>query len=69
MYRHGGEFIPFVGARIVAGIIRFIANGKMMSPNATGNIIGRGCVGVLNKVFHVNLQTAVQKIKMCWSFV
>jgi hypothetical protein len=27
MHRHGGEFSPFVGARIVAGITQFIADG------------------------------------------
>jgi hypothetical protein len=42
MYKHGGEFSPFIGARIVAGIMQFIANGMMISPNAPGNIIGRG---------------------------
>jgi hypothetical protein len=63
VYRHGVEFSPFVGVRIVTGIMQFIANGMMMSPNAPGNIIGRGCVGVLNEVFHLNIQTAVQKMK------
>jgi hypothetical protein len=69
VYRHGGAFSPFVGARIVAGIMQFIANGMMTTPDAPGNIIGRGHIGVLNEVFHANLQTAVQKTKMCWSFV
>jgi hypothetical protein len=68
VYRHGGEFSPFVGARIVAGIMQFIADGMMMSPDAPGNIIGRGCVSALNEVFHVNLQTAVQKTKNVLEF-
>jgi hypothetical protein len=38
MYRHGGELSPFVGARIIAGIMQFIANGIMMTPNVTGNV-------------------------------
>jgi hypothetical protein len=58
----------FVGARIVAGIMQFIANGMMMSPNAPGNIIGRRRVGALNDVFHVNLQTAVQMTKNVLEF-
>jgi hypothetical protein len=44
VYRHGGEFSPFVGARIVAGIMGFIADRMMMTPDAPGNVIGRGCV-------------------------
>jgi hypothetical protein len=63
VYRHGGEFSPFVGARIVTGIMQFITNGMMMSPNAPGNIIGRECIGALNEVYHVNLKTAIQKTK------
>ncbi len=51
MYRHGGEFSPLVGARIVAGIMGFIADGMMMTPNAAGNVIGRGCVAALNESF------------------
>ncbi len=69
VYRHGGEFSPFIGARIVAGIMQFIPDGMMISPNALGNIIGRGCIGALNEVYHVDLQTAIQKTKMCWIFV
>jgi hypothetical protein len=69
VYRHGGEFSPFVGVRIVTGIMQFIANGMMMTPNAPGNIIGRGCIGPPNEAFQVDLPTAVQKTKMCWSFV
>jgi hypothetical protein len=61
VYRHGGELSPFVGARIVAGIMQFIVDSMMMSPNVPGNIIGRGCTGALNEVYHVDLQTAVQK--------
>jgi hypothetical protein len=51
VYRHGGEFSPFVGARIVVGIMRFIANGVMIRPDAPDNIIGRGRIAVLNEVF------------------
>jgi hypothetical protein len=59
VYRHGGEFSSFIGARIVAGIMQFIADGMMMTPNAPGNIIGRGRIGALNELYHVDLQTAV----------
>jgi hypothetical protein len=72
MYRHGGEFSPFVGARIVAEIMQFIANGIMKSSNVPGNIIGRGHSGALNEDYHVNLQTAVQKtnnaLELCMRF-
>ncbi len=72
VYRHGGEFSPFVGARIIAGIMQFIADGMMMTPNAPGNVTGRGCVGPLNKAFRVNLPTAVQKtnnvLEFCMRF-
>jgi hypothetical protein len=70
VYRHGGKFNPFVGARIVAGIMQFIAGSMMMSPNPNvpDNIIGRGLVGALNEVFHVDLQTAVQKTKNVLEF-
>jgi hypothetical protein len=44
-----------------------------MTPDAPGNVIGRGCVGPLNEVFCVNLPTAVQKTKnvleFCMRFV
>ncbi len=68
VYRHGGELSPFVGAKIVAGIMQFITNGVMISPNAPGNIIGRGRVAALNEVFHVDLPTAVQKMKSVLGF-
>jgi hypothetical protein len=55
VYRHGGEFSPFVGARIVAGTMQFIAHSIMKSPNALGNIIGRGRGGALNENYHVDL--------------
>jgi hypothetical protein len=63
--RHGGEFCPFVGARIVARIMQSIPNAMMMTPDAPGNVIGRGCIGPLNEAFHVDLPTAVQKTKKC----
>jgi hypothetical protein len=63
VYRHGGEFSSFVGARIVAGIMQFIANGMMMTPNAPGNVIGRGRIAALNESFFVNLPTTAQKTK------
>jgi hypothetical protein len=63
VYSHGGEFSSFVGARIVAGIMQFIANCVMISPNAPGNIICRGRVVALSEVFHVDLLTAVQKTR------
>ncbi len=68
VYRHGGDFSPFIGARIVTGIMRFIVNGMMMSPNAPGNIIGRGRIGTLNEAFRANLPTAVQKTKNVLEF-
>jgi hypothetical protein len=72
VYRYGGEYSPFVGARIVAGIMRFIANGMKIRPDAPGNIIGRGHVVALNEGFHVDLPTAVQKtrslLEFCMSF-
>ncbi len=68
VYRHGGEFSPLVGARIIAGIIQFISNSVMINPNAPGNIIGRGCNAALNEVFRVDLRTAVQKTKSVLEF-
>jgi hypothetical protein len=68
VYRHGGEFSPFVGARIVAGIIQFIADGMMMTPDALGNVIGRGRVAALNEAFFVDLPTAIQKTKNVLEF-
>ncbi len=65
VYRHAGEFSPFVRARIVAGIIGLIANGMMMTPNAPGNVIGKGHVAALNESFLVNLLTAINKTKKC----
>jgi hypothetical protein len=32
MYRHGGGFHPFAGARIVEGIMQFIADDMMVTP-------------------------------------
>jgi hypothetical protein len=69
VYRHGGELSSFVGARIVAGIMQFIANGVMISLNAPGNIIGRERVAVLNEVFLVDLPTAVQKTRSVLDFL
>ncbi len=40
----------------------------MLSPNALGNIIGRGQVGVLNEVYSINLPTAVRKTKNVLEF-
>ncbi len=68
VYRHGGGFSPFIGARIIAGIMQFIANGVMISIDAPGNIIGRGRVAVLNEVFRVDLPTAVQKTRCALEF-
>jgi hypothetical protein len=65
VYRHGGEFRPFVGAKIIAGIMQFIADSMMMTPNVPGNVIGRECVAALNEAFCVNLPTAIQKPKKC----
>jgi hypothetical protein len=68
VYRHVGEFSPFVGARTVAGIMGFITNGMMMTPDAPGNIIGRGHIAALNESFLVDLPTAVQKTKNALEF-
>jgi hypothetical protein len=68
LYRHGGEFSPFIGAKIVTGIMRFISDGIMKRPDTPGNIIGRGCGGELNEDYHVNLQTAIQKTKNVLEF-
>ena len=68
VYRHGGEFSLCVGARIIAGIMRFIANKMMMTPNVPGNVIGRERVTALNESFLVNLPTAVQKTKNVLEF-
>ncbi len=64
VYRHRGKFGCFVGARILTGIMQFIANVVMMRPDALDNIISRGHVTALNEVFHVNLPTAIQKTKL-----
>jgi hypothetical protein len=69
VYRHGGEFSPFVGARIVAGIMQFIAVSSMKSPDMLGNIIDRGHIAALNEDYHVDLHTVIQKTKICWSFL
>ncbi len=63
MYRRGDEFSPFVAVRIVAGIMWFIADEMMMTPDAPGNIIGRGRIAALNESFLVDLPTAIQKTK------
>jgi hypothetical protein len=68
VYRHGGEFSPFIGARIVAGIMWFITYGVMIRPNAPVNIIGRRCVVALSEVFRDNLPTAVQKTRSVLEF-
>jgi hypothetical protein len=68
MYRHGGGFHPFVGARIDKGIMRFVANGMMVTPDSPGNVVGRGRVGALNEVFSVHLPAAVQKMKSVLEF-
>jgi hypothetical protein len=68
VYRHGGEFSPFIGTRIIAGIMGFITDGMMMTPNAPGNVIGRGRVAALNESFLVDLPTAIQKTKNVLEF-
>jgi hypothetical protein len=68
VYRQGGEFSPFVGARFIARIMRFKANGVMIRPDAPNYIIGRGCVAALNEIFHVDLPEAVQKMKHVLEF-
>jgi hypothetical protein len=68
VYRHGGGFHPFVWARIDEGIMRFVADGMMVTPDSLGIIIGRGWVGALNEVFSVDLPAAVQKTKSLLEF-
>ncbi len=68
VYRHGGGFHPFVGTRIVEGIMRFVADGMMVTSDSPGNIIGRGRVGALNEVFSVDLPAAIQKTKSVLEF-
>jgi hypothetical protein len=41
--------------------MKFIADGMMMTPNAPGNVIGRGHVAALNESFFVDLPTVIQK--------
>jgi hypothetical protein len=48
--------------------MQFIADGMMMTPNAPGNVIGRGCIGPLNEAFRADLPTAVQKSKIVLEF-
>jgi hypothetical protein len=48
--------------------MQFITNGMMMTPDAPGNVIGRGRVAALNEAFHVDLPTAVQKMKNVLEF-
>ncbi len=68
VYRHGVEFSPFDGARTIAGIMGFIADSMMMTPNAPGNVIGRGHVAALDESFLVDLPTAIQKTKNVLKF-
>jgi hypothetical protein len=68
VYRNGGEFSPFVGVRILAGIMGFIADRMMMTPDAPGNVIGRGHVAALNESFLVDLPTTIQKTKNVLEF-
>jgi hypothetical protein len=68
MYRHGGGFNPFVGARIVERIMWFVTDGMMVTPDSPGNVTGRGRIGALNEVFCVNLPAAVQKTKSVLEF-
>jgi hypothetical protein len=69
MYRHGGGFYPFVGARIVKGIMRFVAYGMMVTPNSPGNVEGRGHVGALHEVFLSTSQQPSKRQRVYWSFV
>jgi hypothetical protein len=69
MYRHGEEISCFIGARIITGIMRCIAKGVVMRPDAPDTNIGRGHVTVLNEVFYVNLPTAARKTKLVLEFV
>ncbi len=65
VYRHGGKFSPFVGARIVARIMQFIADSMVISSNAPSNIIGRGHVAALNEVFPCRPPNSRPKDKKC----
>jgi hypothetical protein len=68
MYRNGGDLGSFVGTKIVAEIMQFIADGLMKELDAPDNIIGRGHITVLMDVFHVNLPMAIQKMKHVLKF-
>ena len=68
MYRHGGGFHPFAGARIVKEIMCFVADSMMVTPNSLGNVIDRGRIGLLNEVFSVDLPAAIQKTKSVLEF-
>jgi hypothetical protein len=68
VYKRGGGFHPFVEARIVKGIKRFVADGMMVTPDSPGNVIGRGRVGALNEVFNVDHPAAIQKTKSVLEF-
>ncbi len=48
--------------------MQFIVDGMMMTPDAPGNIIGRGRLGALNEVLHANLQTEIQNTKNVLEF-
>jgi hypothetical protein len=39
-----------------------------MTPNAPGNVIGRGCISPLNEAFRVDLPTAIQKMNIMLEF-
>jgi hypothetical protein len=63
-----GGLAVFAGVKIVAEIMRFIADGLMMGLDAPDNIIGRGHVAALNEVFNVNFPMNVQKTKHILEF-
>jgi hypothetical protein len=48
--------------------MQFIADGVMISPDAQGNIIGRGSIAALHEIFRVDLPTAIQKMKNILEF-
>ncbi len=68
VYRNGRDLSCIVGAKFVARIMRFIADGLLMGPDAPDNIMGRGQVTLMMEILHVHLPTAVQKMTRILEF-
>jgi hypothetical protein len=68
VYINGGELSCFVGVKIIAGIMWFIADGLLMEPDTQDNIMGRGQVTAMMNILNVDLPTAVWKAKRVMDF-